>query len=206
VTAADFLANTKKYEAKWVALTGTVAAIDIDANGGGSYYLAATADGDKRVQCVFKPAAFGPALQAAKGDTYEITGRFFPSGNVIQLIDCAGGTVTRVTQTLPSFALGGAYNRPADGDARYKGKTIRVTGPVTELSIGGDATGIMLRGSPESAKTKRAPVKVAAHLAGPNWKTRLDGVKVGDTVTLSATVDYFADGVVHLKECYVLSR
>jgi hypothetical protein len=69
-----------------------------------------------------------------------------------------------------------------------------------------DAHPRLLPGIAESPKTKRRPIKVAAHLAGPNWKTWLDGVKVGDTVTLSATVDYFADGVVHLKDCYVLSR
>jgi hypothetical protein len=207
VTAADFLANAKKYAMKWVALTGTVAEISVSPNGSGSYYLAAAADGDKRVQCVFKPAAFGPALQAARGDTYEITGQFFPTGDVPQLTDCAGGSVVRLTPAVPSSAFAAAYARnTADGDARFKGKTFRVSGVVTDLSIGGDANGVILRGIAESPKTKRPPIKVAAHLAGPNWKTRLDGVKVGDTVILSATVDYFADGVVHLKDCYVLSK
>jgi len=206
VAAADFLSDSKKYAQKWVAVTGTVAEISISPNGSGSYYLAATAEGDKRVQCVFGPKTFSPALIAGKGDTYEITGRFLPSGEVVQLIDCSAGPATRGTPAVTSLTLAAAYSRPADGDARYKGKAVRVTGAVAELSIAGDTNGLMLRGTADSVKTKRTPVKVAAHLAGANWKTRLDGVKVGDMVTLSATVDYFADGVVHLKDCYVLSR
>ena len=74
------------------------------------------------------------------------------------------------------------------------------------MKVGDDDNGVTFRGT-EGPKTKRPPVRIAAHFAGTGWKARRQRrYRAGDNAAVAGTVDYFANGVVHLKDCCLLTK
>lgn len=207
VTVDELLANPRKHMFKWLTVSGLVADISLSPTGDGAYLL--TPNGmpaERAVRCIFGRTTFTQAIEACRGDNFEATGRWIRGepNEAVELTDCQVVNTKRNVTQLTATDITREYSRDAAAaDKKYSGKWIRITGQVLETKPQTPGDGITLRGL-TSVKAKTT-AKVSAPCS-TSWKNRFEAKRVGEAVIVFGEVIGYADGVLKLGDCWLMTK
>ncbi len=126
------------------------------------------------------------------------------NGPFIDVVKCRVIQASAVGSGIVAGSMAREFQSNAEkADAKYKGKTLRITGRLVSFEKGSTATIVMHGVDALKGKAGSKPVRlVIAYPAA--WKDEYARKKVGDTITVSGEYASYADGTITINSGWLI--